>query len=79
MRTPGLIFPSVLTSGLPRLKPQPLHMTMPMTRRQKARDRRLSQTRAWEEMLIHVNQERQFDRRLGAPSNIDTTGKCEEF
>ena len=65
IRTPGLLFPSLLNAPLPRIKPQPLHMTMVMTHRQQARDRRILQLKSWQEMRMHLRNERHFDRSLG--------------
>lgn len=65
IRTPGLIFPSVRNAALPRLKPQPLHITMLITQRQKSRDRRLLQLKSWQEMQLHLRLEQQFEQSLG--------------
>lgn len=51
---------------MPRLKPQPLHMTMLITERQRARDRRIVQLKTWEEMQMHVRLEQQFERSAGS-------------
>lgn len=65
IQTPGLIFPSMLNAGMPRLKPQPLHMTMLMTHRQRARDRRIVQLKSWQEMQMHMSLEEQFVVSVG--------------
>lgn len=65
IRTPSLIFPSYLNPPIPRYKPQPLSTSMIMVHRQQARDRRIIQGRAWQEMLKHLKSEAEFDRSLG--------------
>lgn len=59
-RTPGLVMPSLQNGPLPRLKPQPLHISMLIHRRQESRDRRTVQQKAWQEMLFHLRKEASF-------------------
>ncbi|CAD6570455.1 MAG: hypothetical protein CYPHOPRED_003947 [Cyphobasidiales sp. Tagirdzhanova-0007] len=67
--TPGLIYPSLNNPPLPRLKPQPLHITMPIVKRQEARDKRIIQKQAWREMLFHTRQEDILEQNLGVLSD----------
>lgn len=66
--TPGFLYPSLSNPALPRLKPQPLHITMPIVKRRKAYDRRTPKQRSWEEMLMHIRHEATFERDLGVVS-----------
>lgn len=59
-RTPGLVLPSLQNGPLPRLKPQPLHISMLIARRQQSRDRRVVQLKSWQEMQMHLKQEARF-------------------
>ena len=74
--TPGLVMPTLQNGPLPCLKPQPLHISMLIHRRQQSRDNRVVQQKAWEEMLYHLKQEDAFeDRHNSSTEKKDMAGK----
>jgi len=56
--------PSVLNGPLPRLAHQPLHISMMMSSRRKARERRLAEHRHLKEKLDTIRQEHKFESAL---------------
>lgn len=72
--------PSHQNGPLPRLKPQPLHISMMIHRRQEARNNRILQDRAWKEMALHVREEAAFHKRAGLKACTDhDTGKSQSI
>ncbi|PLW44687.1 hypothetical protein PCASD_05883 [Puccinia coronata f. sp. avenae] len=57
--------PSILNGPLPRLAHQPLHISMMMSSRRKARERRMAEHRHLKEKLDTIRQEHQFEAALG--------------
>lgn len=56
--------PSILNAPLPRLKPQPIHITMMMRRRRDARQNRIDRSRVHSELNQDLLAERDFEARM---------------
>lgn len=63
--TGGFIRPTLFNVPLPRLKPQPLRISMMIKDRRRRRERRIGQRRAWDATLQEIKQEVNFWRVVG--------------
>ncbi|KAG8880891.1 hypothetical protein FRB98_004695 [Tulasnella sp. 332] len=75
--TGGLMRPSVLNPPLPRLKPQPIHITMMMRRRRDVRENRFVRARVNTEWKQDLLAERSFEAMLEEPSSSSKDPKSE--
>ncbi|KAG8926263.1 hypothetical protein FRC00_003064 [Tulasnella sp. 408] len=62
--TGGILRPSKFNKPLPRLKPQPIHISMMIRRRRDARQRRLDRSEAYKEWKDYLVDERNFEEQL---------------
>ncbi|KAM0753331.1 hypothetical protein T439DRAFT_323965 [Meredithblackwellia eburnea MCA 4105] len=65
VRTPGIIFANAFHPPLPRLKPQPDHITMMTFDRRRAIQRRWDRYNAAGDLLFDCSAEEEFEKRLG--------------
>ncbi|TFK91849.1 hypothetical protein K466DRAFT_481813 [Polyporus arcularius HHB13444] len=71
--TGAYLRPSLYNGPLPRLVPQPLHITGMITSRRKARVRRMARHEACQEDLTLLNAEGHFERALTVSSSAEGT------
>lgn len=64
--TGAYLRPSLYNGPLPRLVPQPLHITGMITSRRKARERRMASYEVCQDALMLLNAECHFERTLAA-------------
>ncbi len=69
--TGAYLRPSLYNGPLPRLVPQPLHITGMITSRRKARVRRMARHEACQEDLTLLNAEGHFERALAVSSSAE--------
>jgi hypothetical protein len=69
--TPSLIPPSHINPPLPRLKPQPEHITMMIFNRRRARQKRMDRSDLLNEWLDDARQEAEFEAKLLGKGNED--------
>ncbi len=66
--TGAYLKPTLLHGPLPRMRPQPAHVTGMIVWRRKARERRLVKQELLQEQLKHLNLESEFERTLARDS-----------
>ncbi|RPD62662.1 hypothetical protein L226DRAFT_458933 [Lentinus tigrinus ALCF2SS1-7] len=71
--TGAYLRPSLFNGPLPRLVPQPLHITGMITYRRKARERRMARHEILQEDLALLNLENHFERSLAAKEGTQLT------
>ncbi|KAG8951688.1 hypothetical protein FRC04_005709 [Tulasnella sp. 424] len=74
--TGGILRPSKSNKPLPRMKPQPIHVSMMIRRRRDARQRRLDRSEGYKEWKDYLSDERDFEERLfkqskGSPPDVE--------
>ena len=69
--TGAYLRPSLFNGPLPRLVPQPLHITGMITWRRKARERRMANHDVCQENLALLNAERHFERNLALAATAE--------
>lgn len=62
--TGGFLWPTLYNKIMPRLKPQPMHVTMMIADRRKARTKRQARFMAYNEVVRELQQEARFERML---------------
>ncbi|MBW0540578.1 hypothetical protein O181_080293 [Austropuccinia psidii MF-1] len=70
--------PTYLNGPLPRLAHQPLHISMMISSRRKAHDRRMAQYRQLKEHLEIIEKEHQFEKQLGNGAGASAKEHAEE-
>lgn len=66
--TGAYIKPTILHGPLPRMRPQPLHVTGMIVWRRKARERRLAKQEQLQEQMKYLDAESEFERNLARGS-----------
>ncbi|KAL1950426.1 hypothetical protein VTO73DRAFT_5550 [Trametes versicolor] len=67
--TGAFLKPTILHGPLPRMRPQPLHVTGMIVWRRKARERRLAKQEQLQEQMKYLDAESEFERNLARGSN----------
>lgn len=67
--TGAYLKPTILHGPLPRMRPQPLHVTGMIVWRRKARERRLAKQEQLQEQMKYLDAESEFERNLARGSN----------
>lgn len=66
--TGGFVRPTIFHGPLPRMTPQPLHVTMTIRKRIRARERRIAQVVEMQDALEDLELESQFEEGLLGPN-----------